>query len=127
MLLVLVAVATTLSLTHSDATVTLVPGIPSAVSLDGGYVVQDSAFIARLLHDVNGHPPFPPNTVSSCFANGFRAYKLRFEYSNGDQLTIKVSSGCGNAILIADYGPGVMARAEQALMDDLNDWPATSP
>jgi len=73
LLLVLVAVATTLSLTHSDATVTLVPGIPSAVSLDGGYVVQDSAFIARLLHDVNGHPPFPPNTVSSCFANGFRA------------------------------------------------------
>jgi hypothetical protein len=126
-LLVLVAVATTLSLTHSDATVTMVPGAPSAVSLDGGYAVHDPAFIGRLLHDLNGNPPYPPNTVSSCFADGFRAYKLRFQYPDGDQLTIVVNSACGNVSLTAGYGPGIMARARQALMDDLTSWPAASP
>jgi hypothetical protein len=126
-LLVLVAVATTLSLTHTDPTVTMVPGTPSAVSLDGGDVVRDSTFIRRLLHDLNGNPPYPPNTVSSCFAVGFRAYKLRFQYPDGDQLTIQVNWACGNVSITAGYGPGIMSRAPQALMDDITNWPAASP
>jgi hypothetical protein len=126
-LLVLVALAATLSLTHTDTTVTMVPGTPSAVWLDGGDVVRDSTFIRRLLHDLNGNPPYPPNTVSSCFAVGFRAYKLRFQYPDGDQLTIEVNSACGNVSLAAGYGPGITARAPQALIDDITNWPAASP
>jgi hypothetical protein len=91
----------------------MVPGTPSAVSLDGGYVVRDSTFITRLLHDLNGNPPYPPNTMSSCFADDFRAYKLRFQYPDGDQLTMQVNWACGNVSLAAGYPPGITSRARR--------------
>ena len=124
--LMLTGLGTGLWLTHSDPTVTLVVGTPVAVSMDAGPAVRDTAFIARLLHDLNGNPPYPPNTVSSCPSGGLREYDLRFQYADGDQITIQVRTGCG-VIAIAGYAPEIKSRANQVLIDDLNNWPIPPP
>jgi hypothetical protein len=124
-LLALMGLGTGLWLTHSEPTVTLVVGTPVAVSIDGGEMVRDRRFIAKLLHDVNGNPPYPPS-VSSCPSGGLREYALLFEYADGDRLTIQVRTGCG-VIAIAGYAPATMARASQALVDDIDNAPMASP
>jgi hypothetical protein len=125
-LLIAIGLSTGLWLTHSEPTVTLVAGTPVAVSVDGGEAVRDPRFIAKVLHDVNGNPPYPPNSVTSCPALGFREDALRFDYSNGDHLTIQIRSGCG-VIAVAGYAPDMMARGGQGLIDDLDNWPIASP
>lgn len=116
--------ASGLWINHREPAVTLVPGTPTAVSLDGGPSIHDPQFIAKLLGELNGNAPYPPNRVSSCFASGPREDKLRFTYPNGDQLTILVRTGCGN-IAVAGYSPDLMAYGSERLVNDVAFWPAS--
>jgi hypothetical protein len=116
--------ATGLWITHHEPTATPVPGTPTAVSLDGGPSIHDPKFILKILGDLNGKAPYPPNRVSSCFASGPREDTLRFTYPDGDQLTVLVRSGCGNSA-VAAYSPAVMAYGSEQLVNDIAFWPAS--
>ena len=116
--------ATGLWITHHEPTVTLVPGTPTAVSLDGASFIHDPTFIAQLLGDLNGNAPYPPNRVRSCPQSLPREDTLRFTYPNGDQLTILVRTGCGNSA-VAGYSPDLMAYGSERLVNDIAFWPGS--
>jgi hypothetical protein len=111
-------------LTHSGPTVTLVVGTPIAVSIDGGRTARDPAFVSKLVHELNALPPEPLDAVTTCsFPAGKLQYDLRFEYDDGDRLTVTVHNACGRTTVGGAYARGLLARGSQTLFDDLNNWP----
>jgi hypothetical protein len=115
--------STGLWLNYRVPSVTMVPGSPSGVTFDDSQTTGDRAFINRLLSGLNGRPP-QAQSVGSCVANGFRLDHLRFQYANGDRLSLTIASGCGPVIVGADYAPKLMIQADSSFLDDLIvNWP----
>jgi hypothetical protein len=124
--LVVAGLASGLWLTHREPTVLIVPGSPVTVSINGGQTVRDRAFIARLVADLNAMTPYPSNSVSSCPGGAiFEQDTLRFEYVDGDALTVQVNSGCGYPVVVAAYSPTIVGKATTTeLLNDIVFWPA---
>ena len=118
------AFATGLRIGYREPAITIVPGTPTAVSLDGGPATSDTKFITKLLSDLNGNPPYPLNSVGSCPSGGLREDELRFTYPNGDRVTVIVRSGC-LIVAFAEYSSGVVAQGNSRLVNDIAFWPTS--
>ncbi len=120
--LVFVGLGTGLWLKHTDPPVTMVVGTPTGVSINGGHTVRDRAFIAKLVHELNELPPYPVGVTCATFV-AVPQDDLRFDYDDGDRLTVIVKTACGVTTAAAAYDPHILARGDAALVDELRNWP----
>jgi hypothetical protein len=118
-----VAFGSGLWLGYGKPSVTLVPGTPVGVSIGGGPELHNPTYIATLVRDLNGYPPIPAGTGSSCLSDP-SSTEIHFSYRDGDRVTVAVIAGCGPIKAYASYASDLGAVVNSGVVDDLSRPPA---
>lgn len=109
-------------------TVMVVPGHPNSAVVDrfdsyaavisgapnSEAVVSDSSELSRLIHDLNGMPPYPRG-ARSCSGN--IVYRVRFTYPNSDKWTVQLDVGCSEVQVAGDAAPIASAYGSPVFRD----------
>lgn len=125
-MLAVAGVSTGLWLNHSEPSSQLVVGMPAAATLNDGRTTHAFTFIERLVDDLNNNVPCPTyGCVGSCLGQGvFQQDRIRFDYGNGDRLTVDVNSGCNGRVYVGVSSSTGYAVANADVLTDLDNWPA---